>query len=150
VESNLNNNVGLLKSGGLQHRIMLGTDGMHSDMLRAAQATYLVEQGGGVMSPEEVYRRFRLVHRYLAAGGFHGGGPDSVLILDYPSRTEVTSDNFLGHFVFGLRAPHVESVIAGGRFIVRDRRVVTVDETEVLAFTREMGRKLWRTMEERR
>jgi hypothetical protein len=44
----------------------------------------------------------------------------------------------------------VESVIAGGRFIVRDRRIVTVDETDVLAHAREMARELWRRMAERR
>ena len=56
--------------------------------------------------------------------------------------TELTRDNFLGHFVFGLDARHVETVICQGRVIVEDRRMTSVDEGEILSFAREMGRKL--------
>ncbi len=45
TESNLNNNVGFFKSKGLGDRIMLGTDGMHSDMLRSAKASFFVGTG---------------------------------------------------------------------------------------------------------
>ena len=58
-------------------------------------------------------------------------------------RLELTRDNFLGHFVFGLDARHVETVICQGRVLVEDRRMTSVDEGQILAFAREMGRKLW-------
>ena len=90
-----------------------------------------------------VYRRFRNVHRYLDVFGAEGDGENNLVILDYDAPTEVTAGNFLGHFVYGIDARHVESVIAQGRLIVEDGRVTTVDEAEVLAFAREMGRRLW-------
>lgn len=39
-ESNLNNSVGYFNSEGLGSRIMLGTDGMHSDMLKSAKSAF--------------------------------------------------------------------------------------------------------------
>jgi cytosine/adenosine deaminase-related metal-dependent hydrolase len=39
-ESNLNNNVGYFSGAGLGENIMLGTDGMHSDMLQSAKAAF--------------------------------------------------------------------------------------------------------------
>ena len=58
----------------------------------------------------------------------------------------MTPDNFAAHFVFGLDARHVETVICQGKIIVEDRRLATVDEGEILAFGREMGKKLWGKM----
>jgi hypothetical protein len=58
----------------------------------------------------------------------------------------VTAGNFLGHFVYGLDARHVETVICKGRVIVEDRCMTTVDQAEVLTYAREMGKKLWDKM----
>ena len=76
-----------------------------------------------------------------------GDGENNLVILDYDSPTDVTSENFLGHFIFGIESRHVERVICRGKVIVEEGRVTTVDESEVLGFAREMGRKLWRKME---
>jgi cytosine/adenosine deaminase-related metal-dependent hydrolase len=143
VESNQNNKVGVTGYGEIAERTMLGTDGMHSDMLRSAKAAFLVGQAAEGMGFEAIYRRFRNVHRYLEAFGASGDGENNLVILDYDPPTEVTADNFLGHFVYGIDARHVESVIAQGRLIVEEGRITRVDEEAVLAFAREMGRKLW-------
>jgi hypothetical protein len=42
----------------------------------------------------------------------------------------------------------VDSVISRGRLVVENRKVLTVDEREILAFSREMGNKLWRKLSE--
>ena len=68
------------------------------------------------------------------------------MILDYDTPTEVTSDNFLGHFVYGLDARHVETVICSGKVIVENGKVTHVEEDDVLTFAREMGKKLWDKM----
>jgi cytosine/adenosine deaminase-related metal-dependent hydrolase len=143
VESNQNNKVGVTGYAHIAERTLLGTDGMHSDMLRSAKAAFLVGQTTEGIGLDTVYGRFRNVHRYLDAFGAEGDGENNLVILDYDAPTEVTADNFLGHFVYGIDARHVESVVAQGRLIVEDRRVTRVDEAEVLAFAREMGRRLW-------
>ncbi|KAB1443130.1 amidohydrolase family protein [Pseudodesulfovibrio senegalensis] len=147
VESNQNNNVGLTGYGWLQN-VMLGTDGMHNDMIRSAKAHHLVCTGTEGIGYDEVYRRFRNVHRYLSQFKGIGDGPNNLVILDYDSPTEITDDNFLGHFIFGLEAAHVNTVIAQGRVIVEDRRSTLVDEQEILAFAREQGFRLWNRLTE--
>ncbi len=143
TESNLNNNVGFFRSEGLGNRLMLGTDGMHSDMLRSAQAAYFAGQPFDNIDFSEAYRRFRNVHNYLDSNHFDGDGENNLVVLDYDSPTEMNTDNFLGHFLFGLRATHVRHVISDGEIIVKDRKLQKVNEEEILAFTREQGKRLW-------
>jgi cytosine/adenosine deaminase-related metal-dependent hydrolase len=147
AESNLNNNVGTLDAEGLGPRVMLGTDGLHSDMLRAAQVTYLAARAGSTPQPRALYDRFTAVHRYAAAAGFPGDGEDNLVVLDYPGRTGITRENFLSHFLFGLGSAAVRTVIARGRVVLRDREVVALDEEGALARAREQAGRLWRAME---
>jgi cytosine/adenosine deaminase-related metal-dependent hydrolase len=146
VESNQNNNVGLTGYASITDNVMLGTDGMHCDMLRSAKAAFLAGQDTEGIGFDGVYRRFRDVHRYTREFGAAGDDENNLVVLDYDAPTEVTADNFLGHFVFGLDARHVETVICKGRVIVENRRISTVDEAEVLAYAREMAKKLWDKM----
>jgi len=146
VESNLNNNVGVTGYAAITDNIILGTDGMHCDMLRSAKAAFLAGQATEGIGFDGIYRRFRDVHRYTREFGAAGDDDNNLVVLDYDAPTEVTADNFLGHFVFGLDARHVETVICKGRIIVENRRMTTVDEAEVLTYAREMGKKLWDKM----
>ncbi|MBU2645283.1 amidohydrolase family protein [bacterium] len=147
VESNLNNNVGLTDYRDYGPRIMLGTDGMHSDMLRSAKAAFFVGQGTEAIGFPDIYQRFRNIHHYLAANQIRGDGDNNLVILDYDSPTEIHGENFLGHFVFGIDSRHVESVIANGELIVQNRELQTMDEDEILTFAREMGSALWRKLQ---
>ncbi len=147
TESNLNNQVGYFNSVQLAARTMLGTDGMHSDMLRSAQAAFFVGQGFDSIDFGSGYERFRKVHQYLAQNKFVGDGDNNLVVLDYDTPTEINSNNFLGHFVFGWRAAHVQHVISDGKLIVRNRVIQTVNEHEILEFTKEQGRRLWRKMD---
>jgi cytosine/adenosine deaminase-related metal-dependent hydrolase len=146
TESNLNNNVGDFTSRGLGPQIMLGTDGMHGDMLRSAKAAFLVGQRTEGIGFPGIYGRFRKVHGYIHDNGFSGDGENNLVILDYDSPTEIREDNFLGHFVYGIESRHVESVISSGRLIVRNGELLTADEEEILGFAREMGNTLWAKM----
>jgi len=143
VESNQNNNVGLAGYGKLASQMMLGTDGMHCDMLRSAKATFLAGQATEGIGFDTIYDRFRNVHRYIKSSGAAGDTDNNLVILDYDPPTDLTQDNFLGHFVYGVDARHVESVISQGQVLVEDRKITTVDEKEVLTHARAMGRKLW-------
>jgi len=146
MESNLNNRVGMFNGEGLSSRIMLGTDGMHSDMVKSAQAAYFSGIDPERVDLADIYSRLRRVHDYLSENGFAGDGENNLVILDYPSPTPVNEGNFLGHLFYGMNASHIESVIARGKLVVEKRKVLTVDEEEVLAMTRAGAEKLWRRM----
>jgi len=147
TESNLNNNVGFFDHRGLNDNIILGTDGMHSDMLRSAKAVYLVGQALPGVSPQMIYHRFRKVHHYLKKNGFCGDGDNNLVILDYDSPTDIHQENFYGHFIYGLESRHVRHVIANGRLIVENGRLTTLDEEEILASSKEAAKKLWQNMQ---
>ncbi len=148
VESNQNNNVGCTGYTELTDNVMLGTDGMHSDMLRSAKAAYLVGQSTEGISPDQMYARFRNVHRFINTMGTKGDGDNNLVILDYDTPTEITSENFSGHFIYGLESSHVSSVIAQGKLINDEGRITSVDEAEVLAYAREQSLRLWRKLNE--
>ncbi len=148
TESNQNNRVGVFSSAGLGNNIMLGTDGMHSDMLRAAKAAFYGAPAADNLDYAGLYQRFRNVHRYLAANQFRGDGDDNLVVLDYPSPTPLSRDNFFGHFLFGWDSSQVRHVISSGKLIVKDRRIVQLDEDEILLQARKLATKLWKRMQD--
>ncbi len=115
TESNLNNKVGYFNAKGLGENIMMGTDGMHSDMLRSAKAAFFVGQNFDTIGYDSVYQRFRNADKYLNDNGFAGHGPNNLVVLDYDTPTPFNSGNFYGHFVFGLESKHVQHVISKGK-----------------------------------
>ena len=148
IESNQNNNVGQGNYGSITDKVMLGTDGMHSDMLRSAKAAFLSGQPLEGVGMDTIYERFRNVHRYIQQSGFKGDSDNNLVILDYDAPTEVTDSNFIGHFIYGLDSRHVDTVISNGKVIVEHGLVTNVDEQEILAHACEMGNKLWKKMQE--
>jgi len=147
MESNLKNKVGALSGVGIpNNRILLGTDGMHSDMLQSAKASYFAGLKTDVVSPAIVYERFRNIHRYLSQNQYKGDGENNLVVLDYDTPTPFGSENFPGHFIFGLRSNHVKHVIANGKLIVENGVLQTVDEKAALSFTREQAARLWKKL----
>jgi cytosine/adenosine deaminase-related metal-dependent hydrolase len=146
MESNLNNSVGFFSSKGLGRRIMLGTDGMHSDMLRSAKSAFFAGHNFDSIDYGGTYSRFRNVHGYLGANRYKGDGDNNLVVLEYDSPTPLTSGNFFGHFLFGIESRHVCHVISQGRLVVRDRIVQTVDETKILEESQKQALQLWRKM----
>ncbi len=146
MESNLNNSVGLFNSKGLGQRIMLGTDGMHSDMLRSAKAAFFAGHDHDDIDYGETYRRFRNVHHYLQSNGIQGDGENNLVVLDYDTPTPLTAGNFAGHFLFGIESMHVSHVISQGRLILEQGHLLTVDENKVLDESRIQAMRLWNKM----
>ena len=147
MESNLNNKVGYFNAKDLGENIILGTDGMHSDMLQSAKAAFFVGQGFDTIGYDSAYERFRKVHDYISLNQFEGDGENNLVILDYDSPTEINQDNFLGHFIFGINSNHVKDVISDGKIIVKDRKIQNVNESEILEFSREQSVRLWKKMQ---
>jgi len=146
MESNLNNSAGFFNSRGLGPRIMLGTDGMHSDMLRSAKAAFFAGHNFDNIDYPETYRRFRNVHHYLNTNGFEGDGENNLVVLDYDPSTPFNQINFHGHFLFGLDAGNICHVISKGELIVENGRCLKVNEADILAEARIQASRLWERM----
>lgn len=141
VESNQNNNVGLA-GYGYCNKVMLGTDGMHSDMLRSAQAAYFSGISVEGLSCAAAYERLRATHKHIALHNAPGDGANNLIIMDYDSPTLLTQANALGHIFYGWDAGHVRTVISQGRVMV-DEGHFCGDEQGILEFAREQSQRLW-------
>jgi len=92
-------------------------------------------------------------HRLAAAflgqafGTLGPGSPADIVVLDYTPPTPLTADNLAGHLLFGMDRSHVRSTMVAGRFVLRDRRLTTVDEGAVLASARVAAARLWERMQ---
>jgi cytosine/adenosine deaminase-related metal-dependent hydrolase len=146
AESNMNNNVGYFNGDGLGERIMFGTDGMHSDMLQSAKAAFFVGQRFDNITYPSSYQRFRNVHHYLQSNHFSGDGLNNLVVLDYDSGTGFNQENFLGHFIFGIKSEHICDVISQGKLIVKNRKIQTVNEEDILKESRKFASGLWDRM----
>jgi cytosine/adenosine deaminase-related metal-dependent hydrolase len=146
MESNLNNKVGYFSGKDLGNRIMLGTDGMHSDMLQSAKSAFFAGQIHDNINYNSAYQRFRNVHNYVNYNHFSGDGDNNLVILDYDTPTEFNTSNFFGHFLFGINSNHIQHVISDGKIIVKNRQLTNVDENDILEKSRKLSVKLWQRM----
>jgi cytosine/adenosine deaminase-related metal-dependent hydrolase len=146
TESNLNNKVGFFNAAELGDNIMMGSDGMHSDMLRSAKAAFFVGQNFDTIGYESVYQRFRNADKYLNSNNFKGHGPNNLVVLDYDTPTPLNQGNFYGHFVFGIESKHVKNVISQGKLVVENGKILTVDEDKILAGAKVQAERLWAKM----
>lgn len=146
MESNLNNRVGLFRPDGLGDRILLGTDGMHSDMMQSARAAYFAGRTTDPAGPADLLRRLRRVHDYLQQNDIPGDGDNNLVVFGYDTPTPLNETNFPGHFFYGLESRHITHVIARGRLITEHGRVLTVDEDRILREARHQAVRLWQKM----
>ena len=119
---------------------------IHEVKARVALSTTQIELQQAENLLTAAYRRLRNVHHYLQANNSSGDGENNLVIFDYDTPTPVHQDNWLGHFFYSLNASHVSHVIAKGRWIVKDRKVLTADEEAILAFAKTQAQRLWKKL----
>ncbi|MFH0895048.1 MAG: amidohydrolase family protein [Bacteroidota bacterium] len=139
-DSNLNNRVGFHDSKLIEDKVMLGTDGMHSDMIKSAQAAYFA---GAPASPLQIYQRLRRVHSYIQKNNFKGDAANNLVVLDYPSPTEINTDNFAAHLMYAMNSTNIRHVISQGKLIVKDRTLLTANIHQLMTDARKAAVKLW-------
>jgi len=151
--SNMNNRVGHAPTQDFR-QAGLGTDGMDQDVLTEARVAFLKMRESGRADAAPATLRLLAGGQRLGAalfgqplGTLDTGAPADLVVLDYRPPTPLDAGNLGGHLLFGIDRSHVLSVMVGGRWVVRDRTLVTVDAEAALARAREAAPRLWRRME---
>ncbi len=152
--SNMNNAVGYAPIAQFRGQAMLGTDGIGSDMFAEARAAWLKScDAHAGFSPADVIAMLaasaRRAGRALGEdllGRLAAGAPADVIVTDYAPATPLDSSNAAGHFLFALDSRHVKNVMVGGRWVMRDRAMLTCDEAAFRRASRDIAARLWRAM----
>jgi cytosine/adenosine deaminase-related metal-dependent hydrolase len=154
----MNNAVGVapvpaLLEAGLP--VGLGNDGFSMNMFQEMKAAYLLhKQASGdprTLGADEVtamqWRHNASTAQILmnepALGEIAIGAPADLVILDYQAPTPVTAGNLAWHILFGVDGEHVATTIVNGRVLMRDRRLLTLDQERIHAEARQLAGSLW-------
>jgi 5-methylthioadenosine/S-adenosylhomocysteine deaminase len=79
----------------------------------------------------------RALHMDKEIGSLEAGKKADVILISLDKPNAVPMYDVYAQLAYALKASDVESVIIGGRVVMRDRKLLTVNEPEVLAKARE-------------
>jgi 5-methylthioadenosine/S-adenosylhomocysteine deaminase len=82
-------------------------------------------------------------------GSLEVGHKADLFVVDTRRAHLVPALRIVSAFVHNGQASDIESVMVDGRWLMRDRRVLTIDEPDVLARAEHIGRRIWRELIER-
>ncbi len=145
---------GVAPFGGSGDHVAIGTDGIDGDVLAEARA-YAVrhEEARDGLAREAAVR---IAAGQALAGRLFGdiappriapGARADLTVLDYNPLTPMTQSNVIEHVVRGWSSANVRHTIVGGRFVVRDRVLVNVDERALIGRSRPAAARLWERMQ---
>ena len=133
VDSNLNNalNVGNISrfiSEGIKTTV--GTDGMHSSAMKAYKNSLIFTKFQN-KSPDIGYlemqalflNSFKLKKAFGLPLGILEGEPADLAVFDYEPATPFNTEQFLGHFIFGLTESRCQYVIKNDELLLDDYHV---------------------------
>jgi cytosine/adenosine deaminase-related metal-dependent hydrolase len=154
ARSNMNNNVGYSTKLPLYKNLVLGTDGMGSDMWEEARFAYFKHKDtAGPLWPDS-YLRFlhngnELLKRYFDAdfGRVAPGYKADLTVLDYQPPTPLVPGNIGGHIAFGISSRDVITVIINGKVVLEDRQFA-FDVSPIYTQARRAAQRLWDKMDQ--
>lgn len=150
--SNMLNGMGLCGISG--NHVALGTDGADNDILAEARAYYLRhseardglarEAGARVAAGQELTAQ---LYGDPTPPRILPGARADLTVLDYQPMTPMTPSNVGEHLARGWTSAHVRDTMVGGQFVVRERKLVNVDERELVTRARTAAGRLWERMQ---
>ena len=155
--SNMNNAVGVadvpaMLRGGMP--VLLGNDGFSNDMFAEMKTAYLLHKAWRndprAMPGDQVIAMAYTHNARLAAQHFPqplgeisvGAGADLIL-LDYHPITPLSADNLPWHILFGVSGSHVTHTMVAGRWLMKQRELLTLDEAAISARSRKAAASTW-------
>ena len=166
ARSNMNNAVGrapVEKMLGAGVNVGLGNDGFSMNMLQEMKTAYLLHKfaladpramPGDLVFDMAFQNNARIIDAvfrpfsrdFPRVGALSVGAAADLVLLDYQPPTPMDDGNFPWHLIFGMEGHHVNSTMAAGRWLMRNRQLLTIDEVRIHARARELSQALWKRM----
>ena len=156
--SNMNNGVGVAQIESMLRagiKVCLGNDGFSNAMWEEWKAAYLLHKahhrdprrmGGYDVTQMAIYNNAGLANVFFPAaiiGQLVPGAYADLIFVDYHPNTPLTAGNLPWHIIFGFQQSMVTTTIVAGKILMKDRELLTLDETEISAKAREIAPKVW-------
>jgi len=140
----------MLKNGVL---VGMGTDGYAADVLESYKtAAILHKHAKGLPSvawgepPVMLFENNKTIMERFIKGKVGVLAKDhyaDIIIVDYKGPTPVNANTINSHILFGISGRHVDTTMINGKFIMKDRVLLNIDEEALMAKSRERAQKLW-------
>jgi cytosine/adenosine deaminase-related metal-dependent hydrolase len=140
--------------------VCLGNDGMGNAMWSEWKDAYLLHKvvhrdprraNGMDIVQMAVHSNAALARVFwpdLPLGRLEVGAAADVIFVDYHATTPLSAGNLPWHIIFGFENSMVTTTIVGGKVLMRDRKLLTLDEAAITARSRELAVKVWERFNE--
>jgi 5-methylthioadenosine/S-adenosylhomocysteine deaminase len=84
----------------------------------------------------------RALHMEKEIGSLEVGKKADIILISLDEPNAVPIYDIYAQLAYALKGSDVETVVIGGRIVMRDRKLLTLNEPEILAKAREYGKKV--------
>ncbi len=162
ARSNMNNAVGVAEIEDflrLGIKVGLGTDGFYHAMWEEWKTAYFLHKVHRLdprrMSAIDivqmgVYNNAALANLYLPEATLGVIKPDAaadLIFVDYHPYTPLNAGNLPWQIIFGFQESMITSTMVAGKFLMKDKVLLTLDEEKIAAESRAIAPEIWKRYE---
>ena len=155
----MNNAVGLPRVEELLEagvNVCLGNDGFSNSMWAEWKSAYLAHKlwnHDPRFMPADTIKKMAIDNnRRMANDLMHGvkigkiekGYSADLILVDYQPFTELNKDNLPWHIVFGFQDGMVTDTMVQGRFLMRERKITALDESQIVKEAQIISKQVWK------
>jgi len=140
-------------------RVGLGNDGFSNAMWEEWKAAYLIHKAwnrdprrmsADLIAQMAVENNAALVSALFGntIGTITPGAEADLIFVDYHPYTPVTPDNLPWHIVFGFHESMITTTIVAGQILMKNRKLILLDEEAIFDQAREHGVDTWKRYQE--
>ncbi len=155
-ESNMGNAVGCGPVINMYEKgimLGLGTDGYTNDMIESMKVGNILHKHN-LSNPSVAWGEIpsmlfdgnaKIAGRYFSKplGVLAEGAYADIVVMAYDPLSPMNGDNANMHILFGMNGYNTVATIINGKVVMKDRKIIGIDEAEVMAKCRELAQGLW-------
>jgi cytosine/adenosine deaminase-related metal-dependent hydrolase len=138
--------------------IAMGTDNNTQDMVEVLRVGLMIDR---ILRDDPVYPQPEDVLEWMTRGGaqvlamedqigsLEVGKKADLFVVNTLRAHLVPTMRIVSSFIHNGQPSDIEAVMVDGHFLMRDHKVLTVDEADIIARADEIGRRAWQTIRTR-